>query len=58
MATHTLKLLRCGTVRFLKFAWPFFNIIHERVKYLKIYFNVKIELSLLLILVMKRKLIR
>ena len=25
---HTLKILRC----FLKYVWPFFNIMHERVK--------------------------
>ena len=23
------------TARFLKYAWPFYNIIHERVKFLK-----------------------
>ena len=31
MAKHTLKILRCSE-RFLKYVWPFYNIMHERVK--------------------------
>ena len=30
-AKHTLKILRCSHIRFLKDVWPFFNIPHERV---------------------------
>ena len=32
MAKHTLKVLRCLKCKFLKYVWPFFNIMHERVK--------------------------
>ena len=32
MAKHTLKISRCSTARFLKYVWPFYNIMHERVK--------------------------
>ena len=32
MAKHTLKILWCSIARFLKYAWPFYNIMHERVK--------------------------
>ena len=34
MAKHTLKFLQCGvnTARFLKYVWPFYNIVHERDK--------------------------
>ena len=32
MAKHTLKILRCSHLRFLKYVWPFYNIMHERVK--------------------------
>ena len=31
MAKYTLKILRCKQ-RFLKYVWPFFDIMHERVK--------------------------
>ena len=32
MVKHTLKILRCShTARFLKYVWPFYNIMHERV---------------------------
>ena len=31
MAKHTLKILRFHTARFLKHAWPFYNIMHEKV---------------------------
>ena len=33
MAKHTLKILRClhHTARFLKYVWPFYNIMHVRV---------------------------
>ena len=30
MAKHTLNILRCE--RFLKYVWPFYNIMNERVK--------------------------
>ena len=29
MVKHTLKIMRCS--RFLKYVWPFYNIIHKRV---------------------------
>ena len=29
MAKHTLKIVH--TARFLKYVWPFYNIMHERV---------------------------
>ena len=32
MAKHTLKSCGVNTARFLKYVWPFYNIIHERVK--------------------------
>ena len=33
MAKHTIKILRpVNTARFLKYLWPFYNIMHERVK--------------------------
>ena len=34
MAKHTLKSCGVNTARFLKYVWPFYNIMHERVKYL------------------------
>ena len=37
MAKHSLKILRCvNTARFLKYVWPFYNIIHKRVKWIRI----------------------
>ena len=35
MAKHTLKILRLNTTRFLKYVWPFYNIMHERVKVIR-----------------------
>ena len=32
MAKHTLKILRCETPQDLKYVWPFYNIMYERVK--------------------------
>ena len=32
MARHTLKNLRCEHLKSLKYIWPFFDIMHERVK--------------------------
>ena len=31
MAKHTLKICGVNTTRFLKYVWPFYNIMHERV---------------------------
>ena len=31
MTKHTLKILWYDTTRFLKYVWPSFNTIHERV---------------------------
>ena len=31
MAKHTLKSCGAHTARFLKYVWPFYNIMHERV---------------------------
>ena len=31
MATPTLKSCGVNTTRFLKYVWPFYNIMHERV---------------------------
>ena len=32
MAKHTLKSCGVHTAKFLKYVWPFYNIMHERVK--------------------------
>ena len=32
MTKHTLKSLGVHSTRFLKYVWPFFNIIHRRVE--------------------------
>ena len=33
MVKHTLKILRCEHRKiFKKYVWPFYNIMHERVK--------------------------
>ena len=32
MVKHTLKILWCPIAKFLKYVWPFYNIMHERVK--------------------------
>ena len=32
MAKHTLKILRCEHRRIFKLCWPFYTIMHERVK--------------------------
>ena len=32
MAKQTLKSCGVNTARFLKYVWPFYNIMHERVK--------------------------
>ena len=31
MVKHTLRILRVHTAIFLKYVWPFYNIMHERV---------------------------
>ena len=31
MAKHTLKCCGIYTARFLKYVWPFFNILNERI---------------------------
>ena len=31
MAKYTLKSCGVNTARFLKYVWPFYNIMHERV---------------------------
>ena len=36
MAKHTLKILWLNTARFLKYVWPFYGIIHERVNHRKV----------------------
>ena len=58
MAKHTLNSCGMDTVRFLKYVWLFFKFLLERVKYLQIHFNVKIELILPPILLMRRELVR
>ena len=40
MAKHIFKILRYEHARFLKYAWPFYNIVHERVNNLYPHFNV------------------
>ena len=37
MAKHTLKILRCEQRKIFKVVWPFYNIMHERVKYFYAY---------------------
>ena len=32
MTRHTLKILRCSHRKVFKYVWPFYNIMHERVK--------------------------
>ena len=32
MTKHTLKILRCSHRKVFKYVWPFYNIMHERVK--------------------------
>ena len=41
MAKHTLKSCGVNTARFLKYVWPFYNIMNERVKGVKETFFVK-----------------
>ena len=33
MDKYTLKILRCSHRKILKYFWPFYNIMHERVKW-------------------------
>ena len=32
MAKDTFKILRCSVFTVLKYVWPFFHIMHEKVK--------------------------
>ena len=31
MAKHTIKILRCEHRKILKYVWPFYNIMYEKV---------------------------